>query len=60
MPGLRRLRAVEKVQVQTGSLEEVAVRLMLEQVFPHQEKWVVKETHWFTHILQIISRTDYL
>ena len=59
MLGLRRLRAVEKVQVQTGS-REAAVRLTLVQVFPHQEKWVVKETHWFTHILQFISRTDYL
>ena len=36
--GLRRLMAVEKVQVQVGSLEEGAVRLMLVQGLPRQER----------------------
>lgn len=36
--GLRRLMAVEKVQVQVGSLEEGAVRLMFVQGLPRQER----------------------
>lgn len=55
--GLRRLMAVEKVQVQVGSLEEGAVRLMFVQGLPRQERsgWQ-RRGWWFTHVPQFISR----